>query len=82
MGGAFVIIFLLKKLGLLFAVAAAVSLSGCIITPASGPQTEDVLSQQTVSGPDYGLVQINPETIATAVSTPADIDAFVAELLA
>jgi polysaccharide export outer membrane protein len=59
-----VIIFLFKKLSPLVAIMMAAVLSGCIITPASGPQTEDVLSQQTESGPDYGLVQINPETIA------------------
>jgi polysaccharide export outer membrane protein len=40
------------------------ALGGCVLTPASGPQTEDVLAGQSVSGTDYGLIPLNPETIA------------------
>jgi polysaccharide biosynthesis/export protein len=42
----------------------AIALGGCGITPASGPQSDDILSQRTVSGPDYGLVPLTPETSA------------------
>ena len=43
----------------------AIALGGCsTIIPSSGPQSDDILAQGTASGPDYGLVPLNPETVA------------------
>jgi polysaccharide biosynthesis/export protein len=37
--------------------------AGCSIMPASGPQDFQVKSEQTGSGPQYGLVKLNPANI-------------------
>jgi polysaccharide export outer membrane protein len=37
--------------------------AGCSIMPSSGPQDLSIKSGQTVSGPDYGLVKLNPAAI-------------------
>ena len=42
----------------------AIALGGCTIIPSSGPQSDDIIAQGTASGPEYGLVPLNPETIA------------------
>jgi polysaccharide export outer membrane protein len=45
-------------------IMGSLSISGCTILPSSGPQSDDVRSGITVSGPEYALININPETIA------------------
>jgi polysaccharide export outer membrane protein len=37
--------------------------AGCSIMPSSGPQDFSIKSGQTASGPDYGLVKLNPKAI-------------------
>lgn len=43
----------------------ALALAGCgTITPASGPQGDDIRSQYTESGPQFAVVGLNPEIIS------------------
>lgn len=43
----------------------ALALAGCgTITPSSGPQSDDIRSGYTESGPQYALVALNPEVAA------------------
>jgi polysaccharide biosynthesis/export protein len=37
--------------------------AGCSVMPSSGPQDFSVKSEQTASGPQYGLVKLNPSVI-------------------
>jgi polysaccharide export outer membrane protein len=46
-------------LGSLFSAVLLVS-AGCSIMPSSGPQDVSIKSGGTASGPDYGLVKLNP----------------------
>ena len=50
----------------LFAVAgAALMVGGCSIFPASGPESYDIRSGVSQSGPNYALVQLSPEVVNT-----------------
>jgi len=59
--------FISKKLAFncLVGSSLALILAGCgTITPSSGPQSDDIRSQYTESGPDYSLVKVTPEIIS------------------
>jgi len=56
---------LLKRGFVLVSVYTAVLLSsaGCAIMPMSGPEDHVIKSEQTVNGPDYGLVKLTPTVV-------------------
>ncbi|KPG01691.1 sugar ABC transporter substrate-binding protein [Rhodopseudomonas sp. AAP120] len=56
---------ILSKWSHLLLLGSALALAGCgTITPASGPQSDDIKSQRTENGPNYELVKLSPEIIA------------------
>ena len=44
-------------------VAVLLGSAGCSIMPSSGPQDFSIKSGQTASGPEYGLVKLNPKAV-------------------